>query len=167
MSTLLEILLLVTALLVALAAGLFYAFSCSVIPGLGRLTDREYLRAMQSINRVILNPVFFASFLGSLVTLPVSTWLWYRACGPGPGFYLLLGATALYAAGVFGVTISRNVPLNNSLDRLETDSLPNEQLRGSRAAFEVPWNRYHTIRTVANVAALVCVILALLQPCYE
>ncbi|MET3535054.1 anthrone oxygenase family protein [Chryseobacterium limigenitum] len=67
------ILLIVTAVLTALIAGLFYAYSCSVVLGLGKLSDTEYLKAMQSINREILNPVFFVSFMGTAVLLPIST----------------------------------------------------------------------------------------------
>ncbi|MBC8154239.1 MAG: DUF1772 domain-containing protein, partial [Bacteroidetes bacterium] len=59
----------------ALIAGLLYAYSCSVNPGLNRLSDASYLAAMQSINREIQNPVFFLSFLGALVLLPLSTWM--------------------------------------------------------------------------------------------
>ncbi len=61
--TVVNIILLITATLTGLSAGLFYAYACSVNSGLGRLPDREYLAAMQSINREILNPVFFAGFL--------------------------------------------------------------------------------------------------------
>lgn len=68
-----------TAILTALVAGLFYAYSCSVSPGLGRLPDAGYLSAMQSINRAIQNPVFFISFLGCLILLPLSTYLHYSS----------------------------------------------------------------------------------------
>jgi uncharacterized membrane protein len=66
------VLLIITAVLAALIAGLFYAYSCSVVLGLGKLSDAEYLRAMQNINREILNPVFL-SFMGTAIFLPVST----------------------------------------------------------------------------------------------
>lgn len=66
------ILLIITAILTALIAGLFYAYSCSVVLGLGKLSDTEYLKAMQNINREILNPLFFSSFMGTTVLLPVS-----------------------------------------------------------------------------------------------
>ncbi|HEY9561634.1 MAG TPA: anthrone oxygenase family protein [Anseongella sp.] len=157
-----QILLLITSVLVALAAGLFYSYSISVIPGLGRLADREYLHSMQSINRAILNPLFFASFLGSLFALPASAWLWYHTRGADNGFYLLLGATLLYCIGVFMVTVVANVPLNNTLDKLDINAVQNDRLREHRTAFETPWNRYHTIRTVSNAAALVCLLWAVI-----
>ncbi len=66
-----NVVLLITALLVALITGLWYAYSCSVNLGLGKLPDSEYLMGMQSINREILNLVFFATFMGTLLLLPV------------------------------------------------------------------------------------------------
>jgi len=59
MITIQNITLVITTTTTSLIAGLFYAYSCSVNPGLRRLADKEYLTAMQSINKAILNPVFF------------------------------------------------------------------------------------------------------------
>ena len=110
---------LATAFSSALITGLFYAYSCSVNIGLSRLTDTEYLRAMQSINRAILDPWFFASFIGTLILLPVCTWITYRSEASSITFYLLLAATLIYVIAAFGVTILRNVPLNDMLDKFD------------------------------------------------
>jgi len=157
--TIANITLLAAAFTTALIAGLFYSYSCSVNPGLGKLTDANYLLAMQSINREILNPFFFMSFMGTLFLLPLSTWLQYNPSAPVP-FYLLLGATIAYGAGTFGVTIFGNVPLNNALDAYHVQSASAEVLKQQRALFEKPWNQVHAIRTIANVVALVLVLLA-------
>jgi uncharacterized membrane protein len=154
-----NITLLATAFTTALIAGLFYAWSCSVIPGLGKLSDANYLLAMQSINREILNPLFFMSFMGTLFLLPLSTWLQYNPFTP-VRFYLLLGATIVYGAGTFGVTIFGNVPLNNALDAFHIQPDSTETLSQQRALFEKPWNQLHAIRTIANVIALILVLLA-------
>ncbi|MBO9204545.1 MULTISPECIES: anthrone oxygenase family protein [Niastella] len=154
-----NLVLLATAFTTALIAGLFYAYSCSVNPGLGKLSDANYLLAMQSINREILNPVFFMSFMGTLVLLPVCTWLQYAPSIP-LRFYLLLGATLVYGVGTFGVTIFGNVPLNNALDAMQIHSVSAEALKQQRTLFEKPWNQLHAIRTMANAIALVLVLLA-------
>jgi len=154
-----NITLLATAFTTALIAGLFYAYSCSVNPGLGKLSDVNYFSAMQSINREILNPVFFMSFMGTLFLLPLSTWLQYNPSAP-VRFYLLLGATIVYGAGAFGVTILGNVPLNNALDAFSIQSASAEELSRQRALFEKPWNQLHAIRTFANMIALILVLLA-------
>jgi uncharacterized membrane protein len=94
-----NIILIITATSTALIAGLFYAYSCSVNIGLGRLPDREYIAAMQNINSAILNPLFFLSFMGTLVLLPISAWINYEQSLSGR-FLLLLIAAVLYAIGV-------------------------------------------------------------------
>jgi uncharacterized membrane protein len=84
--------------------------------GLGKLADREYLQAMQSINREILNPIFFACFFGALITLPIATFQQYHH---NQTAFLLLAASFFYIIGVFGITSIFNVPLNNKLDLLD------------------------------------------------
>jgi uncharacterized membrane protein len=150
-----------TALATALIAGLFYAYSCSVNNGLGKLPDEGYIAAMQSINREIQNPLFFASFAGTLILLPVSTWLQYRI-GDSTVFFLLLAATVVYIAAVFGVTMVGNVPLNEALDKFNPGSAAIDEIARQRAAFEIPWNRLHAIRTIASVISLALVIIACL-----
>ena len=151
--------LILTATTTGLIAGLFYSYSCSVNPGLAKLPDGEYLAAMQSINRAILNPVFFATFIGTLLLLPVSTWLQYNE-GVSKSFSFLLAATLIYAIGVFGVTIFGNVPLNDGLDKFNLHSASIAEIKRQRAMFEMPWNKLHNIRTIANIISLVLVIIA-------
>ena len=66
--------LLATVLLNALSTGFFFAWSVSVILGTKKVGDLTYLETMQSINREILNPVFFTVFFGSMLTLFVSAY---------------------------------------------------------------------------------------------
>lgn len=145
----------------ALSAGLFYAYSCSVNPGLGRLPDAQYLAAMQSINRAIQNPVFFMSFMGTLILLPLAAWLSHKNLSPH--FVWLAAAALIYAVGTFGITAFGNVPLNNLLDSVDLSQASSEKLHELRLAFEVPWNRLHLVRTLANVLALILAIVACLM----
>lgn len=147
----------------ALMAGLFYAYSCSVSPGLGRLSDAAYLAAMQSINRAILNPVFFAGFLGTLLLLPLSAWVHYSQPVSGRCL-LLLGASVVYVVGVFGVTMLGNVPLNEALDSFALQTASVTELAAQRTAFEIPWNRFNTVRTIASLIAVILIIAACLAP---
>ncbi|WP_084239585.1 anthrone oxygenase family protein [Pedobacter africanus] len=152
--------LILTAVAMALIAGLFYAYSCSVNPGLGKLSDEVYILAMQSINRAILNPVFFASFMGTLLLLPLSTWLLYRSGGASTVFYFLFAATIIYAVGTFGVTMVKNVPLNEALDKFNVRSASLEEIAKQRQLFQIPWNNFNNIRTIASIVSLVLVIIA-------
>ena len=64
-----------------LMAGLFYAFSISVMTGLGRVDDRTFVTAMQRINVAILNGWFALIFGGALVLTAVATVLHIRGDG--------------------------------------------------------------------------------------
>ena len=154
-----NIALLAAAFTTALIAGLFYAYSCSVNGGLGRLPDAGYMAAMQGINREILNPLFFMSFMGTVILLPLATWLQYGH-PVSLRFYLLLAATLVYVVGTFGVTMVGNVPLNNALDAFNIQAASAEEISQQRALFEKPWNKLHSIRTIANAIALILVLIA-------
>lgn len=149
-------------LLTGLSAGLFYAWSVSVIPGTKEVSDQVYLSVMQSINRAILNPAFYLVFFGSLILLIIST---IQHLNGGPTFWFLLAASLFYLLGTFGVTSLGNVPLNNELDILEIGELSVDLLAKNRHHFESKWNRFHTIRTVFSglsfLSALVSVFTLL------
>lgn len=149
-------------LLTGLIAGLFYSYDCSVIKGLGNLPDAEYLSAFQSINRAILNPYFFISFMGSLLVLPIAAWLNYKEGGT-ISCYLLIAATLVYATGTFGVTILGNVPLNNLVDRFDIATASQADIQALRQKFETSWNTLNHIRTFANILSFLLAIISLVR----
>lgn len=155
-----NIILVLTATATALMAGLFYAWSCSVMLGFARLPDREFISAMQATNRAIQNPVFFAAFFGAPIFLMISTILHYNQ---SPRFWFLLAATIIYLVGTFGVTIFGNVPMNNMLDRFNLESAGVEETALERANFESRWNNLNTIRTVSSTLAVILVVIACLR----
>jgi uncharacterized membrane protein len=161
-----NIMLLLAAITTALITGTFYAYSCSVNPGLGRLNDAQYLVAMQSINRAILNPVFMFSFMGTLLALPISVYLNYTSSNT-TRFILLVGAAGVYFVGAFAVTIFGNVPLNEALDAVNLQSASAEDMAKYRLRFEASWNRLHFIRTMACLVSLIFVIIACLNNAQE
>jgi uncharacterized membrane protein len=144
----------------ALMAGLFYAWSCSVMLGFARLSDKEFVSAMQATNRAIQNPIFFIAFFGAPILLPLSAFLHY---GQSTRFSLLLAATIIYIIGTFGVTIFGNVPLNNTLDRFNLESATEEETAQQRANFEGRWNNLNTIRTVSSTLVVIFVVTACLN----
>ena len=143
--------------LVGLSSGVFFAWGCSVLPGLKLLPAREYILAFQSMNRAIQNPVFFLCFMGAGIVLPVAAWM-YR--GEPVRFGLLLAAGILYIVGVWGVTMAGNVPLNEALDKFDAGAaLPGEIVR-QRDLFEGAWMRLHGWRTMAAVVSFVLSVMA-------
>jgi len=158
--TFLNIILLITATTTALMAGLFYAWSCSVMLGFARLADREFVLGMQATNRAIQNPIFFAAFFGAPIFLTISTFLHYNE---SPRFALLLAASVIYIIGTFGVTVFGNVLLNNTLDRFNLESATDEETALQRTNFERRWNNLNTIRTVSATIALILVVITCLN----
>lgn len=138
-------------------AGLFYAWSISVMPGLKKLPDREFILAMQSMNRAIQNPIFFICFFGSIFFLATSCFLQYQY-PLGPSYYLLLTATALYLVGVLGITVFGNIPLNNMLDAFEVNGASLEAMLKLRTIFEGKWNYLNNIRSVAVFLSLCSIV---------
>ena len=153
-------LLVLTNLTVALMAGIFYAWSISVMRGFAGLKDREFIRAMQSANRAIQNPVFFAAFFGAPVLLVLSAFLYY---GHSTRFWLLAAAALIYSTDTFGVTVFGSVPLNRALDRLDSETAADEEVARARRNFERRWNNLNLLRAVSATIAVVLVAIACLN----
>jgi uncharacterized membrane protein len=157
-----NLILILTATVTALIAGLFFAWSCSVTIGLARIPDTMYIAAMQAMNRAILNPVFLICFVGNVLLLPLSAYMFYST-PVSARFVLLVAAAIVYLAGVFAVTIFGNVPLNESLDAFPLATASSAEIAAQRLAFEKPWNTLNMIRTVASILSVVLVIVACLS----
>jgi uncharacterized membrane protein len=150
-----RMLLIITAVITALAGGVFFAWSCSVTPGLKLLGDKEYFTAFREMNRAIQNPVFFLCFFGAALLLPICAWKHYAT----PIFWMLLAASLSYLLGVIGVTIFGNIPINQTIETIDL-ALPVDELHQKRITIETSWNRFNTIRTCASVVSIIMVVLA-------
>lgn len=149
-------LLLASTVLMGLIAGFFYAYACSVMLGLARVSDQSFIETMQAINATVRNAGFAPSFFGSLVvTLAAAIAMWLNKTR---GRYLVLLAFVLYA-GAFAVTFAANVPLNDQL--AEAGPVTGITDVGVvRTEFEEPWVRWNLVRTVLASAALGCLAAA-------
>ena len=156
------VLLITSTVFTGLMAGLFYAWSISVTPGIGRLPDAGYLAAFQAMNRAILNPTFFIPFMGLVLLLPLTTFRLYQA-GSGATTSYAFAATALYLIGIMAITVFGNVPLNNTLEVLSIENMTADELATFREGFELKWNRLNWLRTGSSFLALILLVLACLQ----
>lgn len=129
--------------------------------GLAKLSDRDFISAMQSLNREIQNPIFFTFFFSAAILLPFCTILQYQKSSTLV-FGFLLAATFLYLIGVMGVTIFGNVPLNNVLDSFQLDGATMQEISLQRNQFEKPWVNLNFVRTAAAFFSILFVILACL-----
>lgn len=135
-----------------LMSGLLYGWTVSVIPGTRRVPAVAYVDAMQNINKAIINPAFLVPFMGIPVVLGGAAIVQFRSGDARKG-WLLAGAAATYVVGVLGVTIGRNVPLNDALEAFDLGGSTSEQITERRHSYESPWNRWHYVRTIASVGS--------------
>lgn len=147
--------------MVGLMAGLFFGWMVSVIPGLGKTSDHNYIETMQSINVAIVNPGFVIPFMLTPVFVAGAAVLEYRA-GNQRRAWLLGIAAATYVVGVLGVTGGGNIPLNNTLDAFDLNTATVTEAATQRSSYEGPWNRWHLGRTVANAVSFALAVTAAL-----
>lgn len=156
MSDILFVLIILCAVGSGLNAGLFFIFSNTIMSAFGQIKPHEGIAAMQSINRVILNPVFFSIFIGTAILSALSIilliWNWEN---PG-SFYVLLGAI-IYIVGCLVVTILFNVPRNEALDKEAPESKEAAELWKK---YLVEWTMWNHVRTVACILSLVSFLFA-------
>lgn len=137
--------------------GFFLAFSNTVMAGLGRIEAPAGAAAMQSINVVVQNPVFFLAFFGvpvlAVVLAAVSI---FDLAQPG-SLWMLAGAV-LIVIGMFGVTVVANVPMNETLAGMDPSAAGTADFW--RVYLE-RWTAWNHVRMVASLAAAVAFMLAL------
>ena len=136
-----------------LIAGLFFAFSVAVMRALGRIPPAEGMSAMQSINIVIINPIFLTVFLGTglaCIVLIISSILRWQNAGAA---YLLIGAL-LYLVGSIVVTMVCNVPRNDTLAVASPTDPKSADLWSNYLSNWTLWNHVRTIASLASTALL-------------
>jgi uncharacterized membrane protein len=150
--------LIAAAFLCSLVAGFLFAFAVVVMPGIGRLPDREFMRAFQVMDRIIQNnqPLFLTVWVGSVVALVAAIVLTYGNAHV-LARWLLLGAGLAWLLGVQLPTIAVNIPLNNRLQSVNVDALDEASQASARRDFEPRWNTSNVCRTA--VACLVTLTL--------
>lgn len=149
--------LVVAALLgAALNGGVFFAFSSFVMKALSRVPSAEGIRAMQSINVVVINPAFIGVFAGTALLCLAIVLRSLFGGGESVPHWFLAGAL-LYVLGTFLVTALANVPLNDRLESIVPED--GEQLW---SLYVDKWTFWNHIRTAAAMIAALCFTVGLL-----
>lgn len=134
-----------------LIAGVYFAFSVFIMQAFGKINAKQSIAAMNSINATILRswfmPLFFGSSIISVLLIIVAFAHWGEA---GSGLTLIAGA--VYFIGMFVCTAIFNVPLNNSLARLDTNSDNAVQVWSH---YLIAWTRWNHLRTVSSLVSCV------------
>ena len=153
---LMSVLVFLSALGSGLVGGIFFAFSTFVMGALARLPAPQGIAAMQSINIVVINPVFMAAFMGTAaLCVIVAVGALFGWSGPHPT--LVLAGAVLYLVGNIVVTMTGNVPLNNALAAVDPASAEGAAVW---ARYIPSWNLWNHVRTATGLAAAACFILA-------
>lgn len=145
------------ALGAGLMAGFFYSFSGLVMPSLARRPPAEAIAAMQTINVVVLNPLFFVLFFGPAAAgVALSTFApFVLPAGQATAAFV---ASLLYAIGSIGVTIAKNIPLNDELAAASPDS---GEGAGVWSRYLRDWTWWNHARVIACVLSAAGFLLAL------
>ncbi|HEY7597653.1 MAG TPA: anthrone oxygenase family protein [Actinophytocola sp.] len=136
-----------------LVAGLFYAYSISVMPGLARGDDKTFVEGMRGINIAIINGWFMLAFLGAPLLAAVAGVLHLNA---GATLWWVVAGFACLLATIV-VTRAVHIPLNDALDA------GRDGYAELRARFESSWVRWNVLRTVVSLAGFGCLVAALVS----
>ena len=142
-------------LLCTLVSGLLFGFAVVVMPGVAKLSDRDFLLAFKHMDGIIQNnqPLFMLVWVGSILSVLVSAILGTMDLSGQEAVLLWIGC-GWYLLGVQLPTIVFNIPLNNTIQALEIDKLNELELTNSRVNFEAKWNRWNNIRTINGIIAV-------------
>ena len=159
-----QIILILATLLCSLVAGFVLAFALVVMPGIKNLSDREFIRAFQVMDRIIQNnqPIFVLVWVGSIIALVASAVLGIVRLD-GAERLLMIFTVIAYLLFVQLPTFTINVPLNNKLQTLNVDDMDEKNLKTARMDFEPRWLRWNSIRTTASILVSTLLITLLLR----
>jgi uncharacterized membrane protein len=142
-----------------LTAGVFGDWAHTVMRGLDTTDDRTFVRAFQALDQAITDPLSMLTLMGALVLSGIAAVLYLRDDDHSV-LPWVVAAFGLYLAAVV-ITMAIHEPLNEKIrDAGDPDSITNpEAVRD--ALNETRWVAWHIVRTIATIAAFVCLAWAL------
>ncbi len=156
-SSIITALLWTAALSSGLIAGVYFAFSGFIMQAFRKIDTTQFIAAMNAINETILRslfmPLFFGSSLISVLLVIVAVANWDEA---GSGLTLIAGV--IYFVGMFVCTALFNVPLNNTLARIDPDSVDAHHVW---SRYVKTWTNWNHLRTVSSLVTCVLCIWVL------
>ena len=157
MSRLVQYLTFATALGCGLSAGVFFAFSSFVMPALDRLTPAQSIRAMHSINKLAVTPVFMTALFGTALACAVLGVWAVTSWGERPAAFVLAGC-ALFLVGAIVVTIAANVPLNDALMKVDPEATDAATRWSTYLSDWTPWNHVRAVTAIAGSGLLIAAL---------
>ena len=144
-----DILLILSILLCSLVTGFIFTYAIVVMPGLSKLKDKEFIRAFQVTDEIIQNnqPIFMLIWVGSIISVLSLIISSVIIIGISESLLTIIIGT-IYLFGVQGVTIGIHLPLNNQIQKVNTEESDDQKLHEERLNFERKWNFFNNIRTI-------------------
>ena len=132
----------------SLVTGFIFTYAIIVMPGLSKLSDKEFLKAFQVTDAVIQNRqrIFMLIWVGSIMSVLSLLLISIAYVGLSETWLIVL-VTLIYLLGVQGITILIHLPLNNQIQKLNLEKLKDDNLKNERLNFETKWNFFNNIRT--------------------
>lgn len=128
----------------------------AIHPALDQAPPLARLQAEQAIYRRYgrIMPFYMSATIASF--LPVLALI---RDPKAPAFRFTLAGMLCFAA-MLGVTVTRNLPINQRIEALPAEESSYGEFRELRER----WDRLHAARTLLNIAGLVCACLGALSP---
>jgi uncharacterized membrane protein len=146
-------------LLSGAVAGVFFAYSVSVMIGLDAIRPEQAIAAMRSINDKIQNAVFLTTFLLTPVAAAVTGAL-LLAAGRHAAGVLFLVAAAVYVLGALVPSFAVNIPMNDALEVARPAAGGAARVW---ADYSSRWTLWNHVRTVSSLVSVVLVGLGLFE----
>jgi uncharacterized membrane protein len=143
-------------LLAALNAGIFYAWSFTVMNGLDAADPAVAIAAMQSMNESIRNGPFALAFFGAPVAAALLALALSILRRPGR---LAAWAGLAGLAATAAITVTQHVPWNQELAALPPD-LAAEKAAAVWAGFSDRWTPMNHVRALTSTAAVAMLAVA-------
>jgi len=156
MDNLVTILTITSAVSAGLMAGLYFAFSTSVMGGLRQQPAPGAIATMQSINQVIVNPLFLLLFVGSglsCAALAVTAKL-----SDQPLAWVRIAAALLFVVGSLVLTGAINVPLNDRLAAVDPSSTHGVEVWSE---YLTRWTAWNHVRAASSAVAAIALTITL------
>lgn len=143
----------------AMSAGLFYTFSDFQIRAMRLAAPSAGVEVMQNINREIMRSGTIVVLWGSLL-LALLLGLYAALALEGPAVTLLALGAILFVAGVWGVSVAFNIPMNVRLGALPHAS---SEAAAYWKTYVSRWNLWNHVRSATAVLAAVCFLVGALM----
>ncbi len=156
--------LILSILFCSLVAGLLFGFAVVVMPGIARLSDRDFLISFKQMDGIIQNnqPVFMLVWVGSVVAIMATSIFGVQNLVTSQTNLLWL-ALAFYLLGVQLPTARFNIPLNNELQNMDLMKLEESELAIFRLNFETKWNLWNRFRVLNAIVSVTIMLFLLFQ----